>query len=85
MIDPSLNEFDEDGRQTVFAISPRGASETRAERLARWERTGTYDPACPGCAGIAEHPTLDPFQPRHRASRLCRSGGRNHCTCDACF
>ena len=25
------------------------------------------------------------FFPSHNASRRCRSGGHNHCTCDACF
>jgi len=25
------------------------------------------------------------FQPGHTASRYCRSGRRNHCTCDLCF
>lgn len=25
------------------------------------------------------------FAPSHNASSGCRSGGRNHCTCDACF
>ena len=23
--------------------------------------------------------------PNHNASRGCKSGGKNHCTCDACF
>jgi len=25
------------------------------------------------------------MHPRHYASRNCESGGRSHCTCDACF
>ena len=25
------------------------------------------------------------FFPRHQASERCRSGKRNHCTCDTCF
>ena len=33
---------------------------------------------CKGCEGY-EH------GPSHWASPLCRSGGRAHCTCDACF
>ena len=26
-----------------------------------------------------------PFEPHHRASPNCESGGRDHCTCDICF
>ncbi len=84
-IDMSLNRFDADGRQIVFAVQPFGASETRAERLARWQMTGLYDPDCPGCATVLEHPTLSPFQPMHKSGARCQSGGRPHCTCDACF
>lgn len=25
------------------------------------------------------------FAPSHEAMKGCRSGGRNHCTCDGCF
>jgi hypothetical protein len=85
MIDAALNEFDADGMQTRFAISPFGASETREERLARWQEIGAYDPDCPQCAPIPKHPTLMPFMPRHNPNPRCRSGGRPHCTCDACF
>ena len=28
---------------------------------------------------------LTGFFPDHQAMRMCRSGGRNHCTCDGCF
>lgn len=85
LIDRSVERFDEDGVQTVFAISPFGASETRAERLKRFEELGVYDPSCPQCEALAKHPTLDPFMPRHKASPHCRSGKRPHCSCDACF
>jgi len=34
-------------------------------------------------AGCAECDRGTPVP--HSASRLCRSGGRNHCTCNACF
>jgi hypothetical protein len=85
LIDTTLNEYDQDGRQTRFAISPFGNSETREERLTRWQEIGSYDPECPMCATIPAHPTLDPFQPSHAPNPRCRSGRRPHCTCDACF
>lgn len=85
LIDPSLNEFDADGKQIVFAIAPFGYSETRQERLERWQRSGHYDPSCEACKELAEHPTLSPFMPPHDPNSRCRSGKRPHCTCDACF
>lgn len=33
---------------------------------------------CPGC-------TEETFRPPHFASPACKSGGHNHCSCDACF
>lgn len=84
-VDITLDAHDENGMQTVFAISPFGTSETREERLRRWEVMGIYDPNCPMCAAIPDHPTLSPFQPSHKPSSMCRSGKRPHCTCDACF
>lgn len=85
LVDTSLAAFDAAGRQIVFPISPFGASETREERLARWQALGFYDPECAMCRAVEEHPTLDPFQPRHDPNPRCRSGKRAHCTCDACF
>ena len=85
LIDKSVERFDEDGTQAVFAISPFGASETRAERLARWQAMGLYDPDCRQCAAILEHPTLDPFMPRHKPGARCQSGRRPHCTCPTCW
>lgn len=37
--------------------------------------------ACPSC----ERNAREGFGPPHEASATCKSGGRNHCTCDACF
>lgn len=85
LIDRSLDQFDADGRQTVFAISPFGNSETREERLARWTEMGYIDVDCPGCQEKLNHPRLDAFAPSHKPSPMCRSGKRPHCTCDACF
>jgi hypothetical protein len=86
LIDRSVERFDKDGKQTVFAIAPFGNSETREERLLRHQELGSYDPNCPTCVREKrDHPTLDPFMPNHTASPRCRSGRRNHCTCDTCF
>jgi hypothetical protein len=85
LIDRGVEVFDAAGIQQVFAIAPFGASETRAERIARLANLGVLDPACPQCAEMLRHPTLNAFMPRHRASSHCRSGRRNHCTCDGCF
>lgn len=81
------NEVDADGVQTMFTVIRDGKEhpETRAERLKRWQERGSYDPDCGYCESIPAHPTLSPFQPSHKASGRCRSGGRNHCSCDACF
>lgn len=85
MIDTSLAKFDADGMQTVFPISPFGASETRAERIARWEAAGFIDPACAGCRDVYAHPKLNPFQPQHKPGVTCGSGKRPHCTCPRCW
>ncbi len=85
LVDKSLDQFDADGVQTVFCISPFGASETRQERLDRWQAMGSYDPDCKSCEELAAHPTLNAFMPSHKPSSMCRSGSRPHCTCDACF
>ena len=42
---------------------------------------------CDYCKSLVER-GYDPvggFFPDHQAMRGCRSGGRNHCTCDGCF
>jgi hypothetical protein len=85
LIDVSLDEFDANGMQTRFAISPFGASETRQERLARWQAEGMYDPDCRHCQAARDSPSLAIPGPTHRINPRCKSGGRPHCTCDACF
>jgi hypothetical protein len=65
LVDFSLERFDAAGVQQVFAISPFGASETRAERIVRLETAGLLVPDCEGCREFYEHPKLDPFAPRH--------------------
>jgi len=47
--------------------------------------TGSRAPVgeCPTCDRARE--TGERFMPRHTASARCRSGQRNHCTCDTCF
>jgi hypothetical protein len=85
LIDKSLEEFDENGFQQVFALCPFGTSETRQERLERLRELGSYDPNCRYCDELRDHPTLSPFMPNHTALSSCRSGRHNHCTCDSCF
>lgn len=60
--------------------------ETREEQISRWERAGELDPGCAGCKEFyaAEAPS-QVFAPGHKAKKKCESGGRPHCTCDACF
>jgi hypothetical protein len=84
LIDVTVSRF-ENSMQTVFPISPFGASETRAERIARMERLGVIDPDCETCKPAYDHPTLSAFMPQHRAGSWCRSGKQPHCTCDGCF
>lgn len=85
LVDSSLAAFDAAGLQTIFPISPFGATETRAERIARLTNLGLVDPDCAYCAEALAHPTLSAFMPSHRASPGCRSGRRPHCTCDTCW
>jgi hypothetical protein len=63
-------------------------NETTEEKIARLEREGYLDPGCPTCVEYF-YPALEkgktPFAPNHKASEQCKSGKRNHCTCDACF
>jgi len=56
------------------------------DRHLRMERMGSLVRDCPGCAErwAAADPT-SVMGPSHEASRHCESGGRPHCSCDACF
>lgn len=60
-------------------------TETKEQKLARLEKAGIIVRDCAGCKPWYEHPTADPFVPRHKASPRCASGKRDHCTCDTCF
>lgn len=62
--------------------------EERAVMIARWEMAGDLDPNCVMCQRefyADERLPIDVFAPRHKANQWCRSGKRNHCTCDGCF
>ena len=60
--------------------------ELREEKIARLEASGDLDPNCITCQKyFYTDPNVDPFAPRHKASSLCESGHRPHCTCDTCF
>lgn len=79
-------------------ISPRGLASDmstvvgflpfdawRQEKIRRLEASGDLVSDCMGCSEFYAHPFIHPFAPAHRASAGCRSGRRNHCTCDTCF
>ncbi len=58
-------------------------------RVVRYKGDGSvkWRGDCDYCVRVAERGN-DPatgFYPDHAAMRGCRSGGRNHCTCDGCF
>lgn len=53
------------------------------------EKAGDLDPNCETCR-THFYPAIRagkgmPFAPRHRASSMCPSGKRTHCSCDTCF
>ena len=59
------------------------------EKIAYLEKTGAIDPECAYCQKYY-YPRLNEdgelaFGPAHKAMSNCRSGERNHCTCDGCF
>lgn len=56
------------------------------QQIAHLEQIGHLVRDCPGCQEIYRHP--NPFEanvPRHKANLYCKSGQRNHCTCDTCW
>ncbi|BBY54182.1 hypothetical protein H7J07_06080 [Mycobacterium koreense] len=58
--------------------------EAAGHPLVRYVHTGGvfWDSGCATCRGRT---AVVQIMPNHQASPSCRSGGRNHCTCDACF
>lgn len=48
-----------------------------------WEAHPRYYVGCDYCQREKEKGNT--FFPDHRALSVCRSGGRNHCTCPACW
>lgn len=57
-----------------------------AEDIARMEKSGRIKRGCEAC--LEFYHSADPinvFAPAHTATSHCRSGKRNHCTCDGCF
>lgn len=60
-------------------------AKVKAAKIQRLVDSGYIVPGCKGCQEFFEHPTVDPFAPRHKASDSCESGKYPHCTCDTCF
>lgn len=47
------------------------------------ENQARENPTCSTCLDYLNRGVY--FSPRHKASSLCRSGRRNHCSCSTCF
>lgn len=81
--------------ETVLALHPEIAEQLAQAKNYSQIRDGQYKQATGGHrVGIffkcgedgCEHLYYpEGFQPSHKASPYCRSGRRNHCTCDTCF
>lgn len=81
------NETNEqrEARWAAAATKFKSPPETKEQKIARLEAAGIIVQDCSGCRYWYEHPTASPMAPSHNASSRCRSGQRNHCTCDTCF
>lgn len=69
-------------------VHGKGAREEKARRWRQGVASGVIDPDCDICKrefGTEVDPRPGAFAPAHEASSSCRSGRRNHCTCDTCF
>lgn len=63
--------------------------ESPEQTIARLEKSGDLDPNCAMCRDHF-YPSFRagkgfPFAPSHKASSMCLSGRRPHCSCDTCF
>lgn len=58
-------------------------TETEDEQIAWMVSQGFIVEGCKGCEVFFREPGA--FAPRHKASSMCRSGKRSHCSCDCCF
>ena len=52
----------------------------KIREIIRQESSNKYDPECNIC--VSHYGT---HYPAHYASGHCKSGKRNHCTCNSCF
>lgn len=66
--------------------------EQRDDQIKYLEELGDLSPKCLSCQDLYAfyrkqwQPGMSaPMAPRHRASALCESGKRPHCTCNTCF
>ncbi len=81
-VDGGAEEREEE-EMTYRLESPEVIERRAVERLRRAAGPRSrYVEGCESCRAIAEQ---GGFGPSHSPSPLCRSGGRAHCTCDACF
>lgn len=74
------------GKHSYLAIPGANVPLDRFQIIARMEANGDLAPTCLACREFYETPDpRDTFAPRHKASVLCQSGRRPHCSCDTCF
>lgn len=76
----------------AYTVKHRGETEAEAERIAKSALDRITAEAKLRFGNNQAHPdceyclTVSVFGgPDHKASSMCRSGKRNHCTCSACF
>lgn len=75
--------------KAINYFSKAATLEEIAEKIKWLEGRGFVDPDCDYCKKTF-YPHLREtgemrFAPTHKAMSGCRSGGRDHCTCDGCF
>lgn len=61
------------------------AEETREQAIKRLEEAGVIFPDCKECEVFYGESGPYAFAPRHKAMSSCKSGKRDHCTCETCF
>jgi hypothetical protein len=74
-----MAEGEGQGEKGQDGVRERGMTTARAIEL------GMIAEGCAVCEAYVADYGLTGMWPRHKASGGCESGGREHCTCDACF
>lgn len=69
--------------EAELAKAPHIPTETESEQILWLVSQGVIVEGCKGCEVFFREPGA--FAPRHKASSMCRSGKRSHCTCPVCW